>query len=206
MNETFTISPNSSEAYFYLPDNLTAHDVALVQIQCKDSKYPPAVISKKHLEVFQYLEGISFREHGISGVYGRILEEKEQYFETDSQGTHGFSGTGLYHKGKLVAIHQGQGTFVHRSNQLLTEFQAYQMDLENFTTCVNHVNNRTCNSTVFDGLFGTIVRNPRTVVVQARLAYELLLKDSTLRDQKIGFCDKSLSKIKLFLKLLSPNN
>lgn len=32
---------------------------------------------------------------------------------TDLQGSHGFSGTGYFHKGLLAAVHKGQGDFYH---------------------------------------------------------------------------------------------
>jgi len=64
--------------------------------------------------IFQYLDGISFREKGLTAVYGRVLEQKTMsLFESDTQGTHGYSGTGLYFKSTLIAIHVGSGSFIH---------------------------------------------------------------------------------------------
>ena len=72
---------------------------------------------KRQLRPLDFLEGISFRENGLVAVYGRLLEKDDSSntWQADTQGTHGFSGTGLFYRGKLAAMHTGAGNFYHFS-------------------------------------------------------------------------------------------
>jgi len=87
--------------------------LALISLSNKASG---ASVSHASLQTMDYLVGVSYREKGIVGLHGRILEISNDTigeYLADLGGTHGFSGTGYYYQGKLAAIHCGQGEFIH---------------------------------------------------------------------------------------------
>jgi len=104
-------------------------DIALIPIHpphlSRNANFLYKQKGKKKLSAFDLVEGVSYRELGLVPIYGKLFEHDEinHSWQADSQGTHGFSGAGLYYMGKLAAMHQGAGNFKHF-------FSAYKQSLD----------------------------------------------------------------------------
>jgi hypothetical protein len=91
------------------------YDLALIPVTGVGSCLPLQV-SGSEPGIGTWLHGISNREQGLVYVYGKVLEKVGSRFESDCQGAHGFSGTGILDpSGNLIALLASTATFRHLS-------------------------------------------------------------------------------------------
>ena len=128
-------------------------------------------ISREPLSLMDYLVGVSYREKGEVGLHGRVLEKGGNYSSSDIGGTHGFSGTNYFTKGKVTAVHVGQGNFTHAFKNEIYHEKTFNYSYEWISEYVQYHS-----------------RNPRTVIVEAYRIYEINMGNLLTKAKRSKLC------------------
>ena len=107
-------------------DNILIHesmlDIALIPLKISNLNSKALIIlknstieiSESDISIGDNLSGYCPVDDTFVYTYGRVIEQKGTYFETDITGTHGWSGCGLFDvDGKLIGVYIREGEFKH---------------------------------------------------------------------------------------------
>ena len=169
------------------------YDYALIKIkEEKELLSRAANISEREVQLGDTIRGISYLKSGpiyIEGNVVELLQKSKNILQTNTGGTHGFSGSGYFNdNGELAVIHRARGNFLdieeeEEDNQYsYTRFKNNNDDVlinsvkEAYEKCKKSTllnsNYQNCFQSISKSML-LHARNPRTSVLRASLLIDL---------------------------------